>query len=203
MLRQFFKRKRTFGERHKLLQYIKANFSKTDFDLLKSKNIEVIVTVTNFSLDQVDYKLVKDFDYDDFCQWIWISCNYIPFMSIETIDDFEYGDGGYSNLVPIREAIKRGATEIDVIVLDTERQTVAKKIGKNPFSLMADLFQRLHDQVENHDITIGKLAAKNKNVNLNFFYTPTRLTDNALIFDKAKMKIWWQLGFDYAKTKAI
>ncbi len=202
ILKQFLSRKRTFGESHKLKQYIKQNFSQQEFNELKNQSIDVVVTVTNFSLNSVEYKSINDFDYDDFCNWIWISCNYIPFMSLETINSFEYGDGGFSNLVPIREAINRGATEIDVIVLDTENQIVAKKIGRNPFSLMVDLFQRLHDQVENHDITIGKLAAKNKNVKLNFYYTPSKLTDNALIFNKEKMQKWWKLGYDYAQNKS-
>lgn len=29
-----------------------------------------------------------------------------------------------------------------------------------------------------------------------------RLTDNALIFNKDKMKAWWQQGYDYAKNKS-
>ena len=49
---------------------------------------------------------------------------------------------------------------------------------------------------------IGKLAAKNKNVKLNLYYTPTTLTNNALIFNKIKMKQWWQQGYDYAKNKS-
>jgi hypothetical protein len=34
-------------------------------------------------------------------------------------NDCDY-DGGFTNLVPIREAIVRGATVIDVIILNTE-----------------------------------------------------------------------------------
>lgn len=29
-----------------------------------------------------------------------------------------------------------------------------------------------------------------------------RLTDNALIFNKEKMKAWWQQGYDYARNKS-
>ena len=36
----------------------------------------------------------------------------------------------FSSLVPIREAINRGATEVDVVILETEMQSVPKKIGK-------------------------------------------------------------------------
>lgn len=199
---QYFKGKRTFGESKKLLRYLKRNFTEEEFLELKSKNCEVVVTVTNFSTNEVEYKSIKDFDYHEFCEWIWISSNYIPFMSLVMKNNCEYGDGGFSSLVPIREAIVRGATEVDVIILETEMQVTPKSIGKNPFSLMIDLFQTLLNQVEKHDITIGKLTAKNNNVKLNLYYTPTQLTNNALIFNKEKMKQWWQQGFQYAKNKS-
>lgn len=66
---------------------------------------------------------------------------------------------------------------------------------------MLNLFGHLLDQVERSDIVIGKLAAKNKNVKLNLYYTPSKLTENSLIFDKKLMVSWWQQGFDYAKSK--
>jgi NTE family protein len=202
VLLQFLKGKRTFGESGKLLNYIKETFTEVEFYELKNSFCDVIVTVTNLSKNEAEYKSIKDFDYLEFCEWIWISCNYIPFMSIVSKNNCEYGDGGFSSLVPIREAINRGATEVDVVILETEVQMTPKSVGKNPFSLMIDLFQILLNQVEKHDITIGKLSAKNKNVKLNLYHTPTTLTNNALIFNKEKMKIWWQQGYDYAKNKS-
>ena len=123
-------------------------------------------------------------------------------MSLVKKNNYEYGDGGFSSLVPIREAINRGATEVDVVILETEMQVSPRSIGKNPFSLMIDLFQTLLIQVEKHDITIGKLSAKNKNVKHNLYYTPTQLTNNALIFNKEKMKQWWHQGYEYIKNKS-
>jgi NTE family protein len=199
---QFIKGRRTFGESHRLRNYIAANFTKEEFNTLKASPTNVIVTVTNLSRNEVEYKSIKDFNYNEFCDWIWISCNYIPFMSLVNKNGFEYGDGGFSSLVPIREAIQRGAKEIDVVILETEVQTQARVIGKNPFSLMVDLFQTLLNQVEKHDITIGKLSAKNKDVKLNLYYTPIKLTDNALIFNKVSMKDWWHQGHEYAKNKS-
>ena len=123
-------------------------------------------------------------------------------MSLVNKNNNEYGDGGFSSLVPIREAINRGATEIDVIILETEVNLDKTVIGKNPFSLMIDLFRIALDQVEKHDIAIGKLMATNKNVKLNLYYTPTKLTNNALIFNKEVMKTWWEQGYEYAQNKS-
>jgi len=202
VIRQFIKGRRTFGESKRLRKYIKSNFSIAEFNELKSTTVDVVITVTNISKNEAEYKSIKACTYDEFCDWIWISSNYIPFMSLVSIDNSDYGDGGFSSLVPIREAIHRGATEIDVIILETEINTTTMEIGKNPFSLMIDIFRIALDQVEKHDITIGKLIATNKNVKLNLFYTPIKLTDNALIFDKIEMKKWWLQGYEYALNKS-
>lgn len=203
MLWQFVKQKRTFGESNNLRKHIKKYFSEENFESVKSKAKDVVVTVSNLSKNRVEYKSINDFSYDDFCDWIWISCNYIPFMSLATKDGYEYADGGLGCVVPIREAIKRGATEIDAIILEAENMEHNKVLGKNPFSLMMNLFGFLLDQVEYHDVVEGKLAALNKKVKLNTYYTPIQLTENSLIFHKKAMTAWWQQGYEYAREKEL
>lgn len=198
---QFIKRKRTFGESKALKRNIRRNFTEEEFNKIKSIKHDVVVTVSNLSLNQVEYKSINDFTYEEFCNWIWISCNYIPFMSLAKVDGYEYADGGLGCVVPIREAILRGATEVDAVVLEAEQMDRIKVLGKNPFSLMLNLFGHLLDQVEKSDIIIGELAAKNKGVKLNVYYTPTSLTENSLIFSKRLMVKWWQQGYDYAEKK--
>ncbi|QED37545.1 patatin-like phospholipase family protein [Antarcticibacterium arcticum] len=200
---QFIKQKRTFGESKNLRKEIKKHFSPEDFELLKSSNKEVVVTVSNLSKNRVEYKAISEFEYEDFCDWIWISCNYIPFMSLATKNGWEYADGGLGCVVPIREAIKRGAKEVDAIILEAENMEYHKVLGKNPFSLMINLFGFLLDQVEYHDVVEGKLAALNKKVTLTTYYTPVQLTENSLVFNKTAMKEWWQQGFEYAREKDL
>ena len=199
---QFIRMKRTFGESKALKKHIKRNFTKDEYEKIKATKEDVVVTVSNLSKNRVEYKSIKDCTYEEFCNWIWISCNYIPFMSLAKVDGYEYADGGLGCVIPIREAIQRGATVIDAIVLESEQMQRTKVLGKNPFSLMINLFGHLMDQVEKNDIIIGKLAAKTKNAQLNLYYTPTRLTENSLIFSKRLMVKWWQEGFDYAKQKS-
>ncbi|HEU4790915.1 MAG TPA: patatin-like phospholipase family protein [Flavobacterium sp.] len=202
VVRQFLRGKRTFGESRNLQKFIKTNLSVPEFEYLKSLSTDVVITVTNISKNEAEYKSIKNCTYNEFCDWIWISSNYIPFMSLVKKYGCEYGDGGFSSLVPIREAIHRGATEIDVIILETEITLTKTTLGKNPFSLMIDLFLFSLDQLGKHDVSIGKLSATNHNVKLNLYYTPTKLTNNALIFNQKKMKKWWQLGFKYAQNKS-
>ncbi len=202
MVWQFLKRKRTFGESKNLRRAIRQNFSKQEFEQVRNTVQDVVVTVSNLTRNCTEYKSINDFSYEDFCDWIWISCNYVPFMSLVTKEGCEYADGGFGCMVPIREAIKRGATEVDAIILESENMQYQKVLGKNPFSLMVNLFSYMLDQVERHDTVVGKLAATHKEVALNLYYTPSKLTENSLIFDKKLMRSWWQQGYEYAAEKA-
>ena len=200
-LLQFIKRKRTFGESKALRKNIFRNFTRAEYDRIRRNDLDVVVTVSNLTMNRVEYKSIRECSYEEFCNWIWISCNYIPFMSLATVNGHEYADGGLGSVVPIREAISRGATEIDAVILESENMEGNKVLGKNPFSLMLNLFGHLLDQVEKNDIIVGKLAANSNDVKLNLYYTSSKLTENSLIFSKRLMRSWWQQGYDYAKEK--
>ena len=201
VLRNFIRGKKTFGESENLKKLIRQTITPKEFHELKESSKDIVVTVSNLSMNEVEYKSIKDFNYDDFCEWIWISCNYTPFMSLVLKNGCEYADGGLGSMVPIEEAIKRGATYIDAIVLKTEVTYFNRMPSKNAFSLITNLFSFMLDRIENQNIKIGKFAAANKDAIINFYYTPTVLTTNSLIFDKKKMTRWWDSGFSYAKHK--
>ena len=103
---------------------------------------------------------------------------------------------------PIQEAIRRGAKVVDAVILESENMDRNKVLGKNPFSLMLSIYGFVLDQIEFHDISEGILAAKHNGVELNLYYTPTKLTENSLVFNKKLMKQWWLQGFEYAQNKA-
>ncbi len=199
----FLNGRKTFGESKNLRKFIKKNISKSDFLKVKKSDKEVIVTVSNLTENRVEYKSINDYDYEDYCDWIWGSCNYVPFMSLLVKNNCEYADGGFGDLVPIKEAILKGATEIDVIILETETEHLSRLPSKNPFSLLSTVFEFMLDQIEQQNVNIGKLEAKHKDVKLNLYYTPTVLTTNSLIFDKKLMTKWWEMGYNYAKKKNL
>ncbi len=202
VVRNFIRGRKTFGESKNLRKLIAETFSEEEFETLQASKKDVVVTVSNISMNAVEYKSIHDFDYEEFCDWIWISCNYTPFMSLVQKNGCEYADGGLGSMVPVEEAIKRGATEVDVIVLKTEVTYFNRMPSKNVFSLITNLFSFMLDRIEYQNIQIGKFAAANKNVIINLYYTPTVLTTNSLIFDEKKMTQWWESGFAYAKNKS-
>ena len=201
VLRNFLRGNKTFGESLNLKKLILDTFTEQEFEFLKNSEKDVIVTVSNLSLNQVEYKSINDFNYEDFCDWIWISCNYTPFMSLVKKEGCEYADGGFGSMVPIEEAINRGATVVDVVILETEVTYYNKLPSRNVFSLLTNMHSFMLDRVEKQNIRIGKFVANNSNAIINLYYTPTVLTTNSLIFDKKLMSDWWESGFNYAKMK--
>lgn len=201
VLRNFIRGSKTFGESGNLRKLIQQTFVQEEFEVIKYSDKEVVVTVANLSANQVEYKSIKDFNYDDFLDWIWISCNYTPFMSLVQKDGFDYADGGLGSMVPIEEAVHRGASIIDVIVLETEVTNYNRLPSKNVFSLITNMHEYMMDRVEKQNIKIGKYVAGHHDAIINLYYTPTVLTTNSLIFDKQMMQKWWEVGFKYAQDR--
>ncbi len=192
---------KTFGDSSHLRDLIRRSVSREYYETIRRQAIDVVVTVTNLSANEVEYKSILDYSYEDFIDWIWISCNYPPFMSLMRKNNCDYVDGGLGSMVPIEEAIKRGATEIDVIILETEINYLNRMPTKNPFSLITSMVDFMMDKIEHQNIRIGKFEAKHHGVAMNLYYTPTVLTTNSLIFEKKKMKKWWTKGYEFAKEK--
>ncbi len=192
---------KTFGESKNLRKVLHDTVDEDFFKELIASNKELVVTVSNLTTGNVEYKSIKDFGRKQFCDWIWASCNFVPFMSLYEKDNCQYADGGFGALVPIKEAINKGATEVDVVILDTEVKLIENLPVKNPFSLITEVLNFTLEHVSKHNVSIGKLASKHGEVTLNLYYTPTILTTNSLVFDKELMTEWWEQGFRYAKTK--
>ncbi|MFM1808234.1 MAG: hypothetical protein RLZZ242_959, partial [Bacteroidota bacterium] len=97
VLRSFVRGNKTFGESKNLRAFLGQHITAFEFESVKQSAKEVLVTVSNLTKNQVEYKSIKDCSYDDFLDWIWISANYIPFMSLVSKQGFEYADGGFGS----------------------------------------------------------------------------------------------------------
>jgi predicted patatin/cPLA2 family phospholipase len=122
-------------------------------------------------------------------------------MSLLEKDGCEYADGGFADLVPISEAIYRGASEVDVIVLKARAGRELKRPVRNALELTTRAFDFMLDQISSDDIKIGQMLSKKREVKLNFYYPPAELTENSLIFDPYQMKKWWRQGLVFAKEQ--
>jgi len=122
-------------------------------------------------------------------------------MSLTEKDGYDYTDGGVMENEPIQEAIDRGATEIDVILLRAEEDNYKIERIRNAFHWVVKLGDLQHYGVNNNEVTLPKLRVVDDDVKLNIYYTPRVLTNNPLIFDSEVMSDWWTEGHEYANTE--
>ncbi len=201
-VRMFLMGKRTFGESKSLRKLIRRIFTADDYQRLRNGEKDVVVSVANLSCNLIEYHSIHDHDYEDFCDWMWISANFVPFMSLAVKNGMEYADGGFGAYLPLQEAIRRGATEIDAIMLQPEvapHQCLLPTT--NAFGLLTRTIDFMLDQIGLDDLNVGRLQSIQHNVDLNCFYTPRVLTENSFIFDAAQMTAWWEEGYHYAGQK--
>ena len=197
ILQMFLEGKKSFGESENLRDLIFKNITEADFALIR-KN-DVIITVSNLNTMQIEYKEAKDCSYQDFCEWIWASASLVPFMGLVTKNGFEYADGGMGNIVPIYQAIQKGATDLDIIVLKANESPTKKLPVRNALDLTSRVFSFMLNQIVTDDLIIGRLEGLNKQIKLNFYYPEKELTTNSLIFDPEQMRLWWDYGYEVAR----
>ena len=111
-----------------------------------------------------------------------------------------YADGGFGRIIAIEEAIRRGATEVDAIMLSTEVQLVNRMRSRNAFDLLLSTLDFMGDQITQDNLKVGNLLATQQNIKLQTFFTPRVLTTQSLVFNKEEMEQWWQEGRDFAAT---
>lgn len=200
IIKQFIKRQKTLGDSTNLRNLIRNNFTKQDFERIKELKKEIVVTVANLTTQQIEYKSSNDYSYEDFCDWIWASSNMVPLMSLCQKNGNEYADGGFGNLIPLQQALVKGATSVDTIVLRLEKNSY----NNPPLQNVLDVFARTTDfmlnQIASDDLIISQLEAASTNVHINFYFINRILTTHSFIFDKEEMSIWWQEGLELFQT---
>jgi predicted patatin/cPLA2 family phospholipase len=193
--------KKSFGDSSNLRKKIESFVTPSVFEAIKISNVDVLICVTNSNLGLAEYKSIKDCTISEFHDWIWASTSAYPFMDSVVVNGQHYVDGGFTDPCPIQEAINRGATEIDVIVLKPEDGRLVDEPIKNPLQGLGRMIDVMLKEINKNDIQIASLNALNSDVILNIYYTPRVLTNNPLVFDKDLMTGWWNEGFEYAKSR--
>jgi len=190
-------RKASLGESKNLRKTIKRFFTEDDFNRMREDlGKEVIATVVNLNTQSSEFPSSNDWEYEDFIDWMWASSCAPPWMSLVKKNGCEYVDGGVMEHTPIQAAIDKGADEIDVIVhRSAEYSKDDNYSSKNVLKLFMRVSDIMHKEISKNDIAISQLIAKNKNVKINIYYTPYKLTHNSLMFDKKMMEHWWDLGY--------
>lgn len=193
-------RKLSFGDSSNLKKLIKKFISSDDYDKILKNNKELVCSVTNATLGEVEYKSSFECSYEDFVDWIYASSCAPPFMSVVQKDGYEYVDGATMEQISIQKAIDDGATEIDAIILKPEKGSYKIEKIRNILHFIIKLMDMMMLETSRNDMQIRMLRVRDGNVKLNVYRTPRRLTNNSLVFDKKIMTEWWNEGYECAKN---
>jgi len=200
-LATFLKRRNTFGDSSNLRKLIGRSFKREHFHQLRDSGKKVMVTVANFTKLTKEYKCISDYDYEDWCDWMWASANLVPFMSLIHKDGCDYADGGFGDYLPVHKAIDDGATEVDSIYLSPEKTNVNHPPIQTPFDTITRMMEFLMARIAEDDLEISSLKAKLKTGSkINTYFLENPLTDNSLYFNKKQMTQWWDDGVRFART---
>ena len=177
IIKMFLKGKKTFGESRNLRQTIERYFTHENYSKVRDSNKELIVTVSNLSMIEVEYNSVHDYDFESFCDWIWAFSNMIPFMSLHIHNGMEYADSGIGNNIPLEEAINRGASSIDSIILSPQEKLVNKMPSRNVFDLTFEIFDFMLNQLTKKHLEHSMIYSvdKRRSIDINTFHTPVSL----------------------------
>ena len=197
------RRKNAFGDASKLRRLIDTFMTERDYNIIRDSGKEVIVCTTNLTLAQAEFKSTNEYGWKDYGDWMLASSTVPPFMEYVTKGGYDYADGGILEHAPIQEAINRGATEIDIIILRKEVDELAPERVRNSFHYILRSIDIMMTEIGRDDIRLANLKAKQEDVKLNFYYTPRKLTNNSLIFNKESMTEWWSEGFESARKQYL
>ena len=196
-----WKGSKSLGDSSNLRKTIHKFLSPEDYQHIRDLKKEVIVTVCNLTKETLEIKSIHDEEYDDFCDWMAASGSATPFMSVVTKNKYDYADGGLLRFIPLVDAIERGATEIDAIVLMEEKDSQTEKIN-NVLQLMTKMIRIFLGSRKRHDVDLQMLSRSiddDREIKLRLYYLPEKLTNNPYVFDKEFMEKWWDMGYQYAK----
>jgi len=200
-IRMFLSKQKTFGNSGALRKLIARIFLKADYDRLIASKKEVMVTVCNFTNRKTEYKSIRDYSYEDFCDWMWISANFVPFMSIVIKNGHEYADGGFGDYLPIHPALDMGAKHVDAIFLRPEKISTVSLRTSDPFDVLMRAFEFMLDKIGKDDILLGKFESLREKATIDYYFAPYVLVENAFIFDPPLMAKLWDDGLAYARSK--
>lgn len=204
---------KTLGNSENLKKLIHKVFTEDHFRKIRDRKKTCIIGVTNVTMNRAEFKTSDEFEYENFCEWMWISSCAPPFMSLVSKNGHEYADGGLTCPVPIFPVIKRKQETIDTIVLTPENDKVVRTPVRNVLHYLqmtgnTMLYENMRSELDAGHIR-GQLE-KGDRLTLRLWRTNTELTNNPFIFDPELMRKWWTMGnnentyqqqkFTYKKT---
>lgn len=205
--------KETFGTTKAMRKHIDKFIKSTDYVKILKENKEVLVGCQNLAEEPSlnHYFSTSKEKYEDFKDWMWLSANASFACSIiekEWVDPLMPGrkhmgqwvDGGLTEVIPLEPILRKGCTEIDVII-HRPRPEPSYQISpvKNLIQNVERAVKAMRYDIEfEHLIETCEHMAKERGVKITLYFLPRKLSNNSLVFKKDEMTAWWDEGFKTA-----
>lgn len=207
-----YKRWFPFGRLHSLWEksvydsspLIKLVFNNLHLD--KVANNGRMLAVGAVSLDTGEHKFVRENNHE-FTKWVLASASFPVFLSPIEIDGQLWSDGGIKNVTPLGEAIRLGATKIDVIMCTnieeiTHWDSESKRAIPDGVTRTVDL---MVDQIIKNDIEIcglkndlSQIDPRYRKISVRVVMPDDVLVQDSLMFDPKIVSKLIDKGYEFA-----
>lgn len=186
--------------------------SELDVNLVRESGRQLRVGAVSW--DSGEYRVV-DQDDPELHKWVLASASFPTFFKPVKIAGEEWADGGLRNVTPLGEAIRAGATEIDVILTNNpdlvepwhpEKKFLWWTMRRRSFVWrVLRAIELLSNEVVLGDLKecglkndIAKLGGPYKDVKIRVVYPSQLLTKDSLDFDPASISRMRKIGYEDA-----
>lgn len=177
---------------------LSSMFDDSDYSILMTQNAQVIVGVTNYNTKQIEYPCLNKCSKNDILDWVYISSNLPCLTEPSKTSGFWYFDGGVVDYFGIMEAVKAGATDIDVVLHSPLEKTLTDEDNTWEPKNMLEIAKRtviiMCEALMTNNIVIANILAKAYGVNITFYSPVSTLTEQVYDFNESQTRTWYETG---------
>ena len=160
-----------------------------DYHKIISNNKKLRIGVVNYEFGK--YESIDEYN-SELTNYILASASFPLFFEMEKINGQHWSDGGIINLAPVSDAIKAGATEIDIIICSNLEPSIEE--NKNLSHQFVRFLELMSTEVLKNDLAIIDASTK-----MRVFYPLDNLDFNYLDFNQDNIEKAIALGESSAK----
>lgn len=134
----------------------------------------------------------------DIVKAVGASSSYPIFFKPVEIEGDNWTDGGVRNIIPVEEAIRLGATEIDMITTSPIEESFSYN-SNNVISSLLTVIGILLDEVMDTDLLLGTLIAGYEDIPVRIL-APDKGLSSGLDFNQDLVKLNRQIGYQSAQS---
>jgi len=166
-----------------------------DIESLKHSGKEITIGAVSMKTGEYRY---WDQNSPDIVKAVEASSAYPIFFKPVVIEEENWADGGLRNNIPAQQALKIGASEIDIITTGPMDEHFAYK-SNNVISSLVTVTNVLLDEIQDTNLLIGTLIEEEDNIPVRIL-APDKALSDGLDFNQDLIKLNRKIGYETAQS---